>query len=406
MALIVQKFGGTSVGTTEKIKKVAERVAATFRQGNQVVVVVSAMGHTTDELIKLCQEITSNPAAREYDQLLMTGEIISTALLAMALGELGLNAVSLTGGQAGILTEDVHSKARIVQVKPERIKKLLAEGKIPIVAGFQGVNSSGDFTTIGRGGSDTSAVVLAAALKAAECDIFTDVEGIFTTDPRIEAEAQKLGDISYEEMLELASLGAAVLHPRAVECARHYGIVLRVRSTFSDNPGTLVKEVKNVENKKPVSGVTCDTGTAMVSMLQVPDKPGMAAKIFGVLGAQKINVDMIIQSQHQRVTNDITFTVNKEDVKKTVEVLEKINQEIGAGGVTSDADVAKVSVVGVGMISQPGVAAQVFEALGEAGINIELISTSEIKISCVVREKEAHKAVKILHKKFGLEKQF
>jgi aspartate kinase len=283
MALIVQKFGGTSVGTTEKIKNVAWRVVDTYKKGNQVVVVVSAMGDTTDELIRLCKKITVAPPPREYDQLLMTGEIISVALVAMAIKELGVAAVSLTGAQAGVFTEDIHSKARIVSVRVSRLKKILTEGKIPVVAGFQGVNSKGDYTTIGRGGSDTSAVVLAAALEADECEIYSDVEGIYTADPRVVPEAKKLKAISYEEMLELASLGATVLHPRSVECARNYGIVLHVRSSFSKNSGTLVKEVKKVESKKPVSGVTYDTNVGIASILQVPDRPGVAAKIFGAL---------------------------------------------------------------------------------------------------------------------------
>jgi aspartate kinase len=402
--IIVQKFGGTSVGSTQKIKNVAQRVIQAKKKGNNVVVVISAMGHTTDELVSLAKKINPNPPLREYDALLATGEQISSALLAMAIEAQGYKAISLTGKQAGIVTEDIHSKARILAVDAKRLKSSLKEGKIVVVAGFQGINSFEDITTIGRGGSDTSAVVLAAALGAKECEIYTDVDGVYTTDPRIVPNAKKLAAISYEEMLEMASLGAAVLHSRAVEAAKENNVIIHVRSSYNNHIGTLVKEEKNMERKRVVSGVTCDTNIAKVSILDVPDLPGMAAKIFGGLAAENINVDMIIQSEHKQLTNDISFTVCADDIQKTIETAKKISREIGADGVTEDKNVAKVSIVGVGMISAPGVAAKMFEALAKEKINIEMISTSEIKVSCVIREKDAHKAVKALHKKFGLQK--
>lgn len=404
MSILVQKFGGTSVETPEKIKAVAQRVAESRKQCDALVVVVSAMGHTTDELIHLAHQVSPHPVEREYDALISTGENVSSALLAMALNDLGCPAISLSGQQVGMVTQDSHVKARIIDIKTDRLKKELNAGKVVVVAGFQGINSHNDITTIGRGGSDTTAVALAAALKAPVCEIFTDVRGVFTADPRLVPEARKIPVLSYEEMLEKASLGALVLHPRCVEAAKNYGIVIHVRSAHHPEEGTLIKEVEKVENKKSVSGVAHDTNVAKITILQVPDKPGMAAKIFGGLAAAKINVDMIIQSEHQRQTNDITFTVTKVDAEKALSILKTVNDEIGGGGVASDPHVAKVSIVGVGMISQSGVAAAMFEALAAENINIELISTSEIKISCVVAEKEAAKAVRALHKKFELDK--
>lgn len=401
MAIIVQKYGGTSVGTSEKIKKVANRIIKAKSKGNDVIVVVSAMGQTTDELIDLMYEITENPDLREYDMLLSTGEQVSAALLAMAIQAQGYKAVSLTGWQAGIHTEDIPSKARITHVKLERIQKELKDGKIVVVTGFQGVDSNGDITTIGRGGSDTSAVVIAAALKADVCEIYTDVDGVYSTDPRMVPNAKKLKVVSYEEMLELASLGAQVLHPRSVECAKNYGLVIHLRSSLSDVEGTLIKEVSEMEKTNVVSGVAVDNNIAKVGILKIPDKPGIAAKLFGALGKESINVDMIIQSIHSAgALADMAFTVAKHDIKKAVEVTKKVAEELKAEGVVSDDNVAKVSIVGVGMISKPGVAAAMFRVLGENGVNIEMISTSEIKISCVIKAQQAKKAVEILHKEF------
>ena len=405
MATIVQKYGGTSIGSTERIKNVATRVTTAKAAGNNVVVVVSAMGETTDELIGLLNQITDNPEPREYDMLLSTGEQVSAALLTMAIHALGFKAVSLTGWQAGIQTEDIPSKARITHIKLDRIQHELGQGKIVVVTGFQGIDSHGDITTIGRGGSDTSAVVIASALKADVCEIYTDVDGVYTADPRIVKNARKLKYISYDEMLELASLGAQVLHPRAVECAKNYGLVIHLRSSLSDAEGTFIKEVSNMEKKDVVAGVAIDTNIAKVGILKIPDKPGIAARLFKALGDESINVDMIIQSIHSSGSMaDIAFTVAKTDMKKAVEVTKAIAAQLGAEAVISDDKVAKVSIVGVGMISKPGVAATMFDVLGKNCINLEMISTSEIKISCVVKADQAKKAMELLHKEFGLDK--
>jgi aspartate kinase len=405
MAIIVQKYGGTSVGSVERIKKVAARITVAKSAGNDVVVIVSAMGDTTDDLIELLKGVTDNPDPREYDMLLSTGEQVSAALVTMAIHSLGFKAISLTGWQAGIHTEDIPSKARITHIKLDRVQKELHEGKIVVVTGFQGIDSHGDITTIGRGGSDTSAVVIAAALKADVCEIYTDVDGVYTADPRIVNDARKLKTVSYDEMLELASLGAQVLHPRSVECAKNYGLVIHLRSSMSDLEGTYIKEVSDMEKKDVVSGVALDTNIAKVGILKVPDKPGIAAKLFRSLGDEKINVDMIIQSIHPSGSHaDMAFTVNKTEMKKAVDVTNKVAKELGAEGVVSDSDVAKISIVGVGMISKPGVAGTMFEALGKNGINIEMISTSEIKISCVIKAEQGKKAMEILHKEFILGK--
>jgi len=405
MPLVVQKYGGTSVGSVERIKNVAARVTATKAAGNDVVVIVSAMGDTTDELITLMKQVTDNPEPREYDMLLSTGEQVSAALVTMAIHSLGFKAVSLTGWQAGVHTEDIPSKARITHIKLDRVQKELNEGNIVIVTGFQGIDSHGDITTIGRGGSDTSAVVIAAALKADVCEIYTDVDGVYTADPRIVKDAKKLKYISYDEMLELASLGAQVLHPRSVECAKNYGLVIHLRSSMSNAEGTYIKEVSAMEKKDVVSGVAIDTNIAKVGILKIPDKPGIAAKLFKTLGDEKINVDMIIQSIHSSGSMaDMAFTVSKSDAKKAVDVTKRVAAELGAGGVVSDDNVAKVSIVGVGMISKPGVAGLMFDVLGRNGINIEMISTSEIKISCVVKADQAKKAMEVLHKEFNLGK--
>lgn len=401
MSLVVQKFGGTSVGSAERIKDVAARITATKAAGHDVVVVVSAMGNTTDELISLLKQVTDNPDPREYDMLLSTGEQVSAALVTMSIHSLGFKAISLTGWQAGIHTEDIPSKARITHIKLDRVKKEICEGKIVVVTGFQGIDSHGDITTIGRGGSDTTAVVIAAALKADICEIYTDVDGVYTADPRIVKDARKLQVISYDEMLELASLGAQVLHPRSIECAKNYGLVIHLRSSMSCVEGTLIKEVPAMEKKDVVSGVAIDTDIAKVGILKVPDKPGTAARLFKALGDARVNVDMIIQSVHSSGNfTEMAFTVAKSDMKKAVEVTGSVGKELGAEGVISDDNVAKVSIVGVGMISKPGVAGMMFDALGRNGINLQMISTSEIKISCVVKADQAKKAMEILHKEF------
>jgi len=406
MALIVHKYGGTSVGTPEKIKNIAKRLAKLKAEGNELVVVVSAMGHTTDELIDLMHKVTSSPDSREHDMLVSTGEQVSASLMAMALLDLGVPAISLTGGQAGVVTEDIYKKARIKDIRLDRIKKELKDGKIVVITGFQGIDSKGDIITIGRGGSDTSAVAIAAALKADVCDIYTDVDGVYTADPRVVPDARKLKEISYDEMLELASLGVQVLHPRSVECARVYGLVIHLRSSINtDVLGTLIKEVKSMEKKEVVAGVALDADCAKIGILGIPDRPGIAAKLFGSLAKDHLNVDMIVQSVHSAGTKaDMAFTVRKDELKKALEVTDKISKELKAEGVVSDGNVAKVSIVGVGMVSKPGVAAEMFDALAKEGINIEMITTSEIKISCIVKGDQGKKAVQVLHGKFELGK--
>lgn len=402
MSLIVQKFGGTSVGSTERIKAVADRAIKTKEQYDNVVIVVSAMGDTTDELVRLASDMSDQPDPREYDALISTGENISAALLAMSLKAKGVNAISLTGSQARIKTEDLHSKAKIIEVDTNRIQSEFEKGNIVIITGFQGINESNDVTTIGRGGSDTSAVVLAAALGCSECEIYTDVDGVYTTDPRKVSDAKKLYEISYDEMLELASLGATVLHPRAVECAKENNIILHVRSSFKPDEGTRVKEGDLMEMSKPVTGVTVNQNEAVISLMGIPDTPGAAGTLFSELGKHGINVDMIIQSAEENITNNISFSVHRDDLTKTVAVTKTIAQQLGAGDVRSDDSVAKLSAVGVGMISKPGVAAKMFKALGDASINIKRISTSEIKISCMIDRDQAHKALEILHTTFEL----
>lgn len=403
--IIVQKFGGTSVADTEKIKNVAKTVIREKENGNDVVVVVSAMGHTTDYLVKMANDLTSNPSGREMDMLLSTGEGVSIALLAMAIQAQGYDAVSFNAMQIGIMTENVHSKARIVDIKTDKLRKNLNEGKIIVVAGFQGVTEDGEITTLGRGGSDTSAVALAAALNAERCDIYTDVEGVYTTDPRVVPNASRLDKISYEEMLELAHAGANVLHPRSVETAKQFQVPMRVRSSFKlDNLGTLILGVEKMEIYKPVAGVAADSSQARIVVCDVPDIPGVAAKIFTKLANDNISVDMIIQSYARKVsnTNDIAFTVDKADLAKTMLALESLKDSIGSS-IQVDENIAKVSIVGAGMIDRPGVASTMFETLAEQGINIRMISTSEIKISCLVDKDQAQKAVKALHSVFELE---
>lgn len=414
MALIVQKYGGTSVGTVERIQAVAQRVKKTVEAGHSVVVVVSAMGKTTDGLVKLANEISSSPSRREMDMLLSTGEQVSIALLSMALQEAGQPAISMTGAQVGIITEAHHTRARILKIGTERLKKHLQNGEVVVVAGFQGVSESEDLeiTTLGRGGSDTSAVALAAALKADFCEIYTDVPGILTADPRLVEDAQLMSEITCDEMLELASLGAKVLHPRAVEIARNYGVPLVVRSSWTDDPGTWVKSpppqprpLEGLEIARPVDAVEFDTDQAKVALLRVPDRPGVASRLFGEIASQKLDVDLIIQSIHEGNTNDIAFTVVKNSLNRAEAVASAIIPALTAGhplsteaapDVMIEQKIAKVTIAGAGMIGRPGVAAQMFSTLADAGINIQMISTSEVKVSCVVDQEDCDRAIAAL----------
>jgi len=403
MALIVQKYGGTSVGSPERIQAVAERVIRTRKTGDQVVVVLSAMSGETDRLLALAHRVSPHPDERELDLLLSTGERVTIALLAMALRERGYAARSFTGRQVGIVTDDVHTRARIERVAADRVRDALAEDVIPVVAGFQGINEKSDVTTLGRGGSDTTAVALAAALKADRCDIYTDVDGVYTTDPSIVPTAARLDKISYEEMLEMASLGAKVLQTRSVEFAMKYLVPVRVLSSFSDaSSGTLVtKEDRDME-QVVVSGVTYDRNQAKITLLGVPDRPGIAARLFGGIAKENIVVDMIIQNISQEGLTDISFTVPRGDAKKAMDLVSTLVREIGANDVQLTEDIAKVSIVGVGMRSHSGVAATMFETLAREGINIMMISTSEIKISCVMDTKYTELAVRALHEAFEL----
>ena len=400
--LVVMKFGGTSVGDTEKLKRVAERLVASHEQGAKVVAVLSAMGSTTDELIRLAHEVSSRPHPREYDMLVSTGERISNALCAMAIHDLGHEAVSFTGSQAGIVTDASHTKAKIVEVRANRIHEALLEDKIVLVAGFQGVSTSThDVTTLGRGGSDTTAVALAAALGADACEIFTDVAGIFTADPRIVPDAMKLHSVTYDEMLEMAASGARVMMARSIEIARSYGVKLRVRSTFEGGEGTWIGEEGGVVLEKAIiSGVTHDTSEAKVSIIGVPDQPGIAARVFRALARAGVNIDMIVQNVSQNGEATISFTLPKSDLEVAEPILQGVAGEIGAGRIEQDPDIAKVSLIGAGMKSHPGVAADMFDALAEAGINIEIISTSSIRVSCVVRASQVEDAVRAVHERF------
>ncbi|MGB3514191.1 MAG: aspartate kinase [Microcoleaceae cyanobacterium] len=417
--LVVQKYGGTSVGSVERIKSVAQRIAKTASD-RSVVVVVSAMGKTTDGLVKLAREIAPTPSRREMDMLLSTGEQVSIALMSMALQELGVPAISLTGAQVGIVTEAEHSRARILHIKTERIEEHLKLGEVVVVAGFQGISKTRnlEITTLGRGGSDTSAVALAAALQAERCEIYTDVPGILTTDPRIVAEAQLMSEITCDEMLELASLGAKVLHPRAVEIARNYGMPLLVLSSWSDAPGTRVvssiprrRALQDLELTKSVDAVEYDTDQAGISLLRVPDRPGVAAKLFAGIAVQNIDVDLIIQSIHESNTNDIAFTVGKDTFKQATAVADAILPALGKNSdpslgepevKTEERQIAKVSIVGAGMIGRPRVAAKMFETLAEEGVNLLMISTSEVKVSCVVDAADCQRAVNSLCRIFGV----
>ena len=397
MALIVQKFGGSSVADIEKIRNVARKAIREKKAGNDVVVVVSAMGKTTDNLLNMAHQLSQTPSPRELDMLASTGEQVTIALLAIALHEEGYKAISMTGPQVGIVTDDVHVKAKILHINDERLRDLLAEGNIVIVAGFQGATVDGAITTLGRGGSDTTAVALAAVLKAHRCDIYTDVDGVYTCDPRIVKNARKLDQISYDEMLELATLGAKVLHNRSVEFAKRYNVPLQVLSSFNDVPGTMVvKETRKMEDIV-VSGVAYNRNEAKVAILGVPDRPGVAADIFDALHNSHIVVDMIIQNVGHEGTNDLSFTVNRGDLRQAMKCAEKVSKKIGARGVESDPNVAKVSVVGAGVQSHTDVAAKMFRALADKSINIQSISTSEIKISCVINEKDVDTAVQAIH---------
>lgn len=402
MSIVVQKFGGTSVSTSQRIRGVAERVVETARGGKQVVVVVSAMGNSTDQLLELAHEVSPSPTPRELDMLLSAGERISIALLSMAINDLGREAISFTGSQAGIVTDTTHTKAKIVEVRARRIIESLEAGKIVIVAGFQGVSTDLEITTLGRGASDTTAVALAAALGAEVCEIYTDVEGVFTADPRLVSNARKLHAVSYEEMLEMAASGAKVLALRAVEYARNYGVVIHVRSSFVGNEGTFVVEEDERMERALISGVTHDTSEAMVRVRRVPDRPGVAAGIFAGLADEAINVDMIVQNVSEDGHTDISFTIAKDDLARSRAVIEKLAESIDAQGFTADSDIAKISLVGAGMKSHPGVAAKMFQTLADSGINIEMISTSSIRISCVIRASDVEKAVKTIHQVFEL----
>jgi aspartate kinase len=406
MPLVVQKYGGTSVGDASRIRRVAERVVASRLAGNDVVVVVSAMGDTTDDLIALARRVSPDPPPREMDMLLTAGERISMSLLAMAIADLGVTAKSFTGSQAGIITDTLHGKARILDVRASRISDALAEDNVVIVAGFQGVSStSKEITTLGRGGSDTTAVALAAALGAGVCEIYTDVDGVYTADPRVVPEARKLHMVSYEEMLELSACGARVLMLRCVEYARRTGMVLHVRSSFTDAPGTWVREEDERMEKAIVSGVPHDTSEAKVTLVRVPDKPGIAARVMRGIAEHGVNVDMIVQNVSHGGTTDISFTVPKADLAGAMNVLRGLQEEVGAAEVAADSDIAKVSLVGAGMKSSPGVAAAMFDALAQAGVNIEMISTSTIRISCVIRAGDVGLAVRAIHDRFHLSEE-
>ena len=403
MALIVQKYGGTSVASAERIRAVAGRIAARKAGGDDIVAVVSAMGDTTDQLIALAGQITEHPDDRELDVLLSTGEIVSSTLVTMALHAAGVDAVSLTGAQAGLRTDAVHRRARIVAIEPERVRRELAQGRVVIVAGFQGTAENMDVTTLGRGASDLTAVALAAVLGA-RCEIYTDVDGVYTADPRVEPKARKLKDVTYEEMLELASKGAKVMQPRSVEIGAVYGVPIYVASSFTEAPGTLIHGGIEMEQFNRVRGIAHDLDVAKITLRGVPDRPGIAAGLFEPLAAAHVSVDVIVQNASAAGLTDLTFTVSKGDLKRALGIVNEVGRQIGAGEVASDDKVGKLSIVGTGIQSAPGFAARMFRCLSEAGINIEMISTSEIRITCIVREDSVADGVRALHKAFELEK--
>jgi aspartate kinase len=403
LSLVVQKYGGTSVADPDRIRAVADHIVRTRRQGHDVVVVVSAMGKTTDDLIRLAQDVCPEPAGREMDMLLTAGERISMALLCMAIDTHGVAAASFTGSQAGIVTDTTHGKARILEVRGDRLRDALSAGQVAVVAGFQGVSIEKDVTTLGRGGSDTTAVALAAVLKAEVCEIYTDVAGVYSADPRVVPNARRLPAVSYEEMQEMAATGGRVLALRSVEFARNHGVVLHVRSSFTWEAGTWVNEEGAVE-QAIVSGVTHDTSEAKLTIAEVPDRPGIAARLFRALAEEEVNVDMIVQNVSSGGATDISFTVPKADLSAAMRVSETLAPEIGARAVTHDAEIARVSLVGAGMKTNPGVAARMFEVLANEEVNIEMISTSSIRISCVVRARDVERAVQSLHSAFELDR--
>ena len=402
-SIVVQKYGGTSVGNPERIKRVARTIISHKNRGKKVVVVVSAMGDTTDKLIEQAKQINNNPSSREMDMLLSTGEQISIALLAMTIESMNEKVISFTGGQSGVMTNASHKKARISKVNPHRIQKALDDGNIVIVAGFQGITDEGDITTLGRGGSDTSAVALAAALNAEKCEIYTDVDGVYTADPRIVKSARKLESISYDEMLEMAKLGSGVLHPRSVELARKYNIPIVVRSSFEDKEGTVVMRVDQMEQVY-IRGASLDSKIAKISVIEVPDKPGIAFQLFSSLAKSNINIDMIIQNLNHDKVNDISFTVDIEDMEEAISIANTFSSSIDAKSILFDTKVTKLSIIGTGITGSSEVAAQLFGALYNLGINIQMISTSEIKISCIIAEEDGERALNYIHDHFNLYK--
>ncbi|MCA6080050.1 MAG: aspartate kinase [Endomicrobium sp.] len=409
MALVVMKFGGSSVADSDKIKHVASRIVAKKKAGNKVVAVVSAPGDMTDDLLTMANKITSDPPVREMDMLLATGEMVSISLLAMAIDAVGAKVISMTGPQAGITADADHTRARIKKINQKKVKDQLDKNNIVIVAGFQALNPNGDITTLGRGGSDLTAVALAAALEADSCEIYSDVEGVYAADPRIIKDAKKIDYVSYDEMLEMAGSGAQVLQSRSVEVAKKFGVEIHSRSTFSENQGTIITSEEKIRRKKMeallVSGIAFDRNQVKFTIIDLPDLPGVAAKIFGGLAKIGVNVDMIVQSAAVDKKNDISFTISRQDMKKTQMELDKTVSEFDGASVICDEHIAKISIIGIGMKSNPGVAAQMFEILSKKGINIEMISTSEIKISCIIDEVDVIKAVDELHKDFGLSKK-
>lgn len=402
MGVIVQKYGGSSLATTERIRKVARRIIETKKKGNQVVAIVSAMGDSTDELIALAKEISDRPPKREMDMLLSTGEQVSISLLAMAIESMGEDVISLTGQQAGIRTDDMYSKARIVNIVSTRLEQEIKDKSIVIVAGFQGINANDDITTLGRGGSDTTAVAIAAAVKAKVCEIYTDVDGVYAGDPRIIKGVKKLDVISYDEMLELATLGAAVLHPRSVEVAKIHGVTIHVRSSFTDTTGTLVQEVGDMEKEMIVTGIAHDMDVVKMAIFGVPDEPGVAYLIFDELAKAHINVQMIVQSAEKKGVNDIAFTVPKSDKEEALEIITRFKEKVGANAVIMKDGLARLSIVGAGMITNPTAAARMFMVLSKAGINLEMISTSDIKVSVIIDAKRCVEAAEIVAKEFDL----
>jgi aspartate kinase len=403
--LIIQKYGGTSLGSAARIRRVSKRIANTVRQGEQVVAVVSAMGHTTDRLIALAESVNPEPPARELDMLVANGETITAPLVAMCLQGMGVPAVSLSGAQAGVRTSEHHSRARIRDIKPDRIVEALRRKQVPVVAGFQGVTEELEITTLGRGGSDTTAVALAAALRADSCEIYTDVDGIFTADPRVVKSARKLPYIQYDEMLELAAVGARVMHPRAVEIGELYGVPIHVRSSFNDTVGTMIVAEVPMEERRRVRGVAQEKNVAKITVIGVRDRPGVAATIFEPLAEAGVSVDVIVQNIGRSGHTDLTFSVSESDLKSAEKIVRAAAKEVGATRVQSAAGIAKLSVVGTGMLGTPGIAARMFRALADAGINIEMISTSEIRITCLVSRDQVDRGARILHQAFELDQE-